>query len=78
MICLFDPKIYNFGNGCENCIGTESWEEVHQLNGLQLINSKSQVFFNEHISEKYMTYLNDHFSDYRGSKKNINKVINQG
>jgi len=75
MICLFDSKIYNFGNGCKNCFGTESWEEVHQLNGLQFINSNTQVFFDDTISEEYISLLSDQFSDYRGSKKHINKVV---
>ncbi|MGK7392615.1 MAG: DUF4238 domain-containing protein [Candidatus Cyclobacteriaceae bacterium M2_1C_046] len=78
MICLFDPKIYNFGKGCKNCYGTESWAEVHQLNGLQLINSKSQVFFDDTVSEEYISLLMNKFSDYRGSGKHINKVINWG
>lgn len=78
MICLFDSKVYDFGHGCENCFGTESWEEVHQLNGLQYINSNSQVFFDDTISEEYISHLSDQFSGYRDSKKHINKVINHG
>lgn len=44
MICLYDPKVYDFGKGSKNCIETESIEEIHQLNGLQFINSSSQLF----------------------------------
>lgn len=77
MICLYDSKVYDFGDGCENCCSTESIEEIHQLNGLQLINSKSQVFFDESISKEYVTELSNHFLEYRKTAKNINKVIRQ-
>ncbi|MEA5425404.1 DUF4238 domain-containing protein [Arcicella lustrica] len=78
MICLYDSKVYDFGNGCINCCSTESIEEIHQLNGLQLINSKSQIFFDEFISEEYIKELCDHYEEYRGTAKNINKIINKG
>lgn len=78
MICLYDSTVYDFGNGCKNCCATESIEEIHQLNGLQLINSKSQIFFDESISEEYISELCNHFNEYRGTAKNINKIIRQG
>ncbi len=78
MICLFDSKVYDFGNGCENCFGTESWIDVHQLNGLQFINSDTQVFFDDTITEEYIMHLSKNFSGFRGSKKHINEVINKG
>ena len=78
MICLYDANVYDFGNGSKNCGSTELSEDVHQLNGLQFINSKSQVFFDDTIFEEYISHLSNGFSDYRESKKNINKVINQG
>jgi len=78
MICFYDSNVYDFGNGQENCCSTESIEEVHQLNGLQLINSKSQVFFDDLISEEYIKELCKHFEEYRGTRKNINKIIKQG
>ncbi|EPL7676995.1 DUF4238 domain-containing protein [Elizabethkingia anophelis] len=78
MICLYDSNVYEFGNNCDNYCSTESIDEVHQLNGLQLINSKSQVFFNDLISEEYIQELCKHFEEYRGTSKNINKIINRG
>ncbi|WP_425390790.1 DUF4238 domain-containing protein [Ekhidna sp.] len=78
MICLFDSKVYDFGDGCENCFGTESWIDIHQLNGLQFINSDKQVFFDNTITEEYVRNLSKDFSDYRGSKKHINEVVNFG
>lgn len=78
MICLYDSSVYNFGDGCENCCSTESIEEVHQLNGLQLANCKSQIFFNDFISEEYVLELCEHFEEYRETPKNINKIIKQG
>ena len=78
MICLYDSSVYDFGDGCENCCSTESIEEVHQLNGLQLANCKSQLFFDDLISEEYVIELCKHFEEYRGTSKNINRIINQG
>lgn len=78
MICFYDPIVYDFGKGNENCSSTESIEEVHQLNGLQLANCKSQLFFDDLISEEYVIELCKHFEEYRGTSKNINRIINQG
>jgi hypothetical protein len=78
MICLYDSKVYNFGNDSINCCSTESIEEVHQLNGLQLINCRSQVFFNDSVSEEYIQELCKNFEEFRGESKNINQIINQG
>lgn len=78
MICLFDPEVYDFGENNEDCASTESIEEVHQLNGLQLTNCDAQVFFNDFISEEYVIELCKNFEEYRGTSKNINRIINQG
>lgn len=78
MVCLYDSNVYNFGDGCENCCSTELIEEVHQLNGLQLSNCKSQLFFDASISEEYIVELCEHFEEYRETSQNINKIINQG
>jgi len=78
MICLYDSNVYDFGDGCDNCCATESIEEVHQLNGLQLINCKSQLFFDDLISKEYVEELCKHFEEYTGKSKNINRIINQG
>lgn len=78
MICLYDSNVYDFGNGCINCCSTESIEEIHQLNGLQLINSNSQLFFDDSVSEEYIKELLKHFEEYRKTAKNINRIINQG
>ncbi len=78
MICLYDSNVYDFGNGCTNCFSTQSVNEIHQLNGLQLINSNSQLFFDDSVSESYITELLYHFEEYRTTPKNINRIINQG
>lgn len=78
MICLYDPKVYDFGDGNEDCSATESIEEVHSLNGLQLINSQSQLFFNQNISKEYIIELSNNYKEYRQSSKNINEIIKQG
>lgn len=76
MICLYDSSVYDFGNGCNNCCSTESIGEIHQLNGLQLINCKSQLFFDDLISEEYLIELCKDFEKYRDTSKNINQIIN--
>lgn len=78
MICFYDPMVYDFGKDNEDCSFTESIKEVHQLNGLQLANCKSQLFFDNLISEEYVIELCKHFEGYRGTSKNINRIINQG
>lgn len=78
MICFYDPSVYDFGDGCENCCSTESIKEVHQLNGLQLVNCKSQLFFDDLISEEYVIELCKHFEVYRGTSKNINQISKEG
>ncbi|CAM1368682.1 conserved protein of unknown function [Tenacibaculum soleae] len=78
MICLYDPEIYDFGENNEGCASTESIEEVHNLNGLQFINSQSQLFFNQYISEEYIIELCNNYNKYRQSSKDINEVIKHG
>jgi hypothetical protein len=78
MICLYDPEVYDFGKGSKDCIGAESVAEIHQLNGLQLINSDTQLFFNETISKAYILSLLSHFRSYRETGKNINKAFKIG
>ena len=77
MICLYDSSVYNFGEDCDNCCSTESIDEIHQLNGLQLANCKFQLFFDDLISQEYIMELCKHFEGYRGTSKNINQIINQ-
>lgn len=75
MICLYDPIVYDFGNECDGYYSTESVREVHQLNALQLANCESQLFFDELISEAYISELFKQFDEYRGTSKNINQCI---
>lgn len=78
MICLYDANVYDFGNGCINCCSTESVEEVHQLNALQFVNSKAQLFFDDNISEEYIKMLCNGYDEYRMTSKAINSIINDG
>jgi len=78
MICLYDSNVYYFGNGSTDCWSTESIGEIHQLNGLQLINSNSQLFFDDFISEEYIKELLNNFEEYRKPTKKVNRIINQG
>ncbi|MDR2010888.1 MAG: DUF4238 domain-containing protein [Bacteroidales bacterium] len=75
MICLYDPKVYSFGNVI-NCISTEKIEDIHQLNALQYLNSNNQLFFDNTIIEGYI--VDCLIKEYKGKKvpsKNINKLI---
>lgn len=78
MICLYDPIVYEFADGAINCGSTDSVAEIHQLNALQLINCKSQLFFNDFIPEDYIGELIKGYSHYRGKEKKINQAIDYG
>jgi hypothetical protein len=78
MICLYDPEVYDFNIENNDCCSTESIDEVHQLNGLQLANCNSQLFFDDLISEDYILELREHFEEFRGRARNINRIINKG
>lgn len=78
MICMYDANVYDFGNGCINCCSTESVNEIHQLNALQFINSKAQLFFDDLISEEYVKKLCGEYEEYRMASQNINRIIRQG
>lgn len=75
MICLYDPNVYEFGDGCKECYSTESIEDIHQLNGLQLVNCESQLFFYNLISKEYISGLCKDYEKYRGTSKKINEVV---
>lgn len=75
-ICLYDPIVYNFGNDCVNACSTEIWQEVHQINALQYLNSHTQVYFNEEVSNEYIEYLRDQYHSKRVVNPNINEIIN--
>lgn len=76
MICLYDAEIYDLGDGCINCCSTESTSEIHQLNALQFINSETQLFFDDIISEEYVRELCNQYKHYRAASKKINSIIN--
>lgn len=75
MICLYDPLVYNVGNSCKNCCEIDSADEVHQLNSLQFINSESQLFFDDRITQEYIEYLVEHNECLKGKSNNMNKFI---
>lgn len=78
IVCLYDANVYDLGNGCTNCCSTESVEEIHQLNALQFINSESQLFFDDMISEEYIKELCRQYEEYRKEPKNVSTLINSG
>jgi len=76
IICLYDPIVYDLGNGCTNCCSIESMDEINRLNALQFINSEAQLFFDDLIPEEYIRELCTSYNDYRDSPKNINTIFN--
>jgi hypothetical protein len=75
MICLYDSNVYSCGEN-ENCTSTESVEDVHLLNVLQYLNCGEQLFFDDNISEKYIT--ESIIKEYRNKKvpvEYINETI---
>ncbi|WP_044402039.1 DUF4238 domain-containing protein [Lacinutrix sp. Hel_I_90] len=76
MICYYDTKEYNYGKSDNNnCISTDSVEDVHQLNSLQYLNSSSQVFFNQFIEEDYINLMLKEFKKQKNDYKVINKLF---
>ena len=78
MICLYDSNVYDLCRESDNCCATESIEEVHQLNALQLINSDAQLFFDEIISERYIRTLCEQYFAYKRKYRSFNTFIKQG
>lgn len=78
IICLYDSDAYDLGSGFANCSSTESVLDIHQLNALQYINSKEQLFFNDLISEEYIKELCKQYDRYRKVSKHVSKVVNSG
>jgi len=67
MICIYDPAVYDFGRHEQYCMTTESEDEIHQFNVLQYLNSNSQLFFNDFITEDYVKSLHVEFADQKSS-----------
>jgi|GEM_PF-699887 hypothetical protein len=78
IVCFYDSKVYDLGNGCINCCSTESIDEIHQLNALQFINSKNQIFFDDIISETYIKKLCKQYDEYRKEPRNVNAFVDSG
>ncbi len=57
MVCLYDPYVYKYGDDEKHTIVTESERDVDQFNTLQFLSSESQLYFNDFISEEYITSL---------------------
>ena len=71
MICFYDPEIYDFGEGARECVGTESINDIHQLNVLQYLNSNAQLFFDETIDRDYNESL---VKDYKKIKERERQI----
>lgn len=67
LICFYDPKVYDCGNDVDY-LSTESIDDVHQINVLQYLNSKSQLFFEESITKEYIEHI---MSEYKSFKDKI-------
>lgn len=78
IVCFYDSSVYDLGDGCVNCCSIESIDEIHQLNGLQFLNSEAQLFFDDMISEEYVRELCKQYHEYKEEPKQINKILDQG
>ncbi|MNJ86504.1 hypothetical protein D3C87_40040 [compost metagenome] len=56
-IIFYDPKIYNIGNKRHHYLDITREDDIDQLNLLQILNCKNNLFFNEGISENYISEL---------------------
>jgi len=59
VIFFYDPKIYSVGLKQSNCMYLTSEDDIDQLNLLQILNCKNNLFFNESITEDYLNELVD-------------------
>lgn len=75
MVCLYDPKMYQYNGKDEFRIITESVDDVHQLNALQYLTSESQLFFNEMVPEEYIRALVNEFKESREGKGPFSRKI---
>lgn len=73
MIVFYDPITYS--TDAANCMKTESIEEVHQLNILQFINCKNQLFFDDRISKEYIKVLKEEYHGARNLSGKARKMI---
>jgi len=78
IICLYDPKIYSLVDAKVDCCSTESIEDIHQLNALQFINSDSQLFFDDLVSEEYILHLCKEYNGYKNFPTHVNSLIKEG
>lgn len=74
MICFYDPQIYECGK-TKHCIGTKKVQDIDNLNGMQYINSRSQLFFAGCTPRKYILSLIERFSAYKNTGREINEII---
>ena len=63
MIVLYDPYVYKMGKQNEVTLITKNEHDIHQLNILQYLSSRSQLFFNHEIKEPYLKGLTEKYKD---------------
>lgn len=56
-IFFYDPQIYNVGNKQNNYLEINREDDIDQLNLLQILNCRNNLFFNEDIAEEYVSDL---------------------
>ncbi len=63
-IVFFDSSIYKIGNKKDKIVEILKKEDIDQLNILQFVNCFSTIFFNETITEDYISYLKNKSKKY--------------
>jgi len=58
-LCLifFDKDVYRFSNALNRTIKLAKQQDLNALNQLQCINSYTNIYFNENVSNDYITYI---------------------
>lgn len=69
LLMFYDKKLYKVGGKHHKPISISDTEDVDHLNGLQYLNARANLYFNESVSESYIRTLNTQFSKYLTTSK---------
>lgn len=66
MLHLYDDWAYKVGGRMHQTVEINDPSDINKLNALQVLNSFEMLFFNEHVSEKY---IQDLFHEYKDNRQ---------
>ena len=64
LLMFYDKKLYKVGGKRHKPINISNTKDVDNLNGLQNLNARANLYFNESVSESYIRTLNTQISKY--------------